>query len=218
MNGIHDMGGMQDMGAIRYEKSEPVFHSPWEGRVMAMMRAVQATGRFRLGLRPPIESLPPAQYLSMTYYELWLTSLIERMVASSLVTRDEIETGKPAQGSPTSTLALIAADVPGWIAKGAPTRRDASTSPLFNVGEHVRARNINPVTHTRLPRYVRGRSGTIDRGHGVFVFQDTAAYSKGEKPQHLYSVRFAARDLWGEQAAPHDAVYLDLCEDYLEPI
>jgi nitrile hydratase len=69
-----------------------------------------------------------------------------------------------------------------------------------------------------LPRYVRGKSGTIDRVHGVFVFQDTAAYSKGEKPQYVYSVRFAARDLWGEQAAPKDAVYLDLCNDYLEPI
>jgi nitrile hydratase len=218
MNGIHDMGGMQDMGAIEYEKNEPMFHAPWEGKVMAMMRAVQATGKYRLGLRPPIESLPPAQYLTMKYYELWLTSLIERLVASDLVTREEIETGKPAQGSPRSTLAIAAADVPGWIAEGAPTRRDASGPPLFKVGEQVRARNINPVTHTRLPRYVRGKSGTIDRVHGVFVFQDTAAYSKGEKPQYVYSVRFAARDLWGEQAAPKDAVYLDLCNDYLEPI
>jgi nitrile hydratase accessory protein len=81
----------------------------------------------------------------------------------------------------------------------------------------VRARNINPVTHTRLPRYARRKPGTIERDHGVFVFADTSVYSLGEKPQHLYSVRFSARELWGEQAAPQDAVYLDLYDDYLEP-
>jgi len=74
------------------------------------------------------------------------------------------------------------------------------------------------VTHTRLPRYARGRYGTVERDHGVFVFADTSAYSKGDKPQHLYSVRFSARELWGDQAAAHDAVHLDLYDDYLEPV
>jgi nitrile hydratase subunit beta len=92
-----------------------------------------------------------------------------------------------------------------------------SVTAQFHTGQLVRARNINPVTHTRLPRYARGKAGTINRDHGVFAFMDTNAYGLGDKPQHLYSVRFLARELWGEQAAPQDAVYLDLYDDYLEP-
>jgi hypothetical protein len=87
----------------------------------------------------------------------------------------------------------------------------------FQVGQRVRARNMHPVGHTRLPRYARGKFGTIDRDHGVFVFPDTNAHFLGEKPQHVYSVRFAARELWGNQAAPQDSVYLDMWDDYLEP-
>ena len=87
----------------------------------------------------------------------------------------------------------------------------------FGVGQSVRARNINPPTHTRLPRYARGKIGTIERDYGVFVFPDTNAYFLGEKPQHLYSVRFSARELWGEQAKPQDAVYINMWDDYLEP-
>jgi nitrile hydratase len=97
-----------------------------------------------------------------------------------------------------------------------PTRRDVPGEPRFQVGQQVRARNINPITHTRLPRYARGKAATIALDHGAFVFADTSAYSLGDKPQHLYSVRFSARELWGDQAAP-DAVFLDLYDDYLEP-
>jgi len=96
-------------------------------------------------------------------------------------------------------------------------RRNAAVVPKFKEGEHVRARNINPVGHTRLPRYARGKAGTIERDHGVFVFPDTNAHFLGEKPQHVYSVRFSARELWGDQAVPQDAVYLDMWDDYLEP-
>jgi nitrile hydratase len=86
----------------------------------------------------------------------------------------------------------------------------------FRPGQRVRARNIHPTGHTRLPRYARGKRGTIVRDYGVFVFPDTSAHSLGEKPQHVYSVRFAARELWGEQASPRDSVYVDMWEDYLE--
>ena len=99
----------------------------------------------------------------------------------------------------------------------ASTRRPAAVAPRFAVGQHVRARNINPPGHTRLPRYARAKSGVIDRDHGIFVFPDTAAHDLGEKPQHVYSVRFSARELWGDQAKPQDAVYLDMWDDYLEP-
>ena len=216
MNGIHDMGGMQDMGPIKYEKNEPVFHATWEGRVYAMSAAVTATRKVRLGLRPPIENLPAAEYLRMSYYELWLTSLMERLVASDLVTRAELESARAAPGSTKAALAVSPADAVAAIFR-VPARREESLAPRFQAGQPVRARNLNPVTHTRLPRYARGRAGTIHRDHGVFAFMDTNAYGLGDKPQHLYSVRFSARELWGEQAAPQDAVYLDLYDDYLQP-
>jgi nitrile hydratase len=90
-------------------------------------------------------------------------------------------------------------------------------APGFQAGQAVRARVMNPVGHTRLPRYARGKLGSIHLDHGVFVFPDTNALFQGEKPQHVYSVRFAARELWGGAAKPQDAVYIDLWEDYLEP-
>lgn len=217
MNGIHDMGGMQDMGPIQIENNEPVFHEPWEGRVYAMMRAVAATNNLRVALRPPMEEIPPLEYLRMSYYERWLKSLVDRMVGSDLVTRAEIETGRAARGAPIVARALSAAEVPAVMAKPTPGSRDAPVAPNFKVGQSVRARNINPITHTRLPRYARGRSGTIERDNGIFPFPDTSTYSKGDKLQHTYLVRFSARELWGEQASPHDAVYIDLWDDYLAP-
>jgi nitrile hydratase len=208
MNGIHDMGGMQDMGPIAFEKNEPVFHAPWEGRVLAMLRVVGGAGKFRLGLRPLIESIPPLQYLQMSYYELRLTSLIEGLVASDLVTRAEIESGRPAK---ETTIAASASS------PAAPRDRETPAAPRFRTGDRVRARNVNPVTHTRLPRYARGKTGSIERDNGVSSFQDTSVYSLGNKPQHVYSVRFSARELWGGRAAPQDAVYIDMWDDYLEP-
>jgi nitrile hydratase beta subunit len=217
MNGIHDMGGMQDMGSIQYAKTEPAFHEVWEGRVRAMVYAARATGKFRLGHRPPIEAIPPREYLRMSYFELWLTSLTEGLIASDLVTRAEIKSGRSEIGNSKAILALSPADAVAAQLKVPATRRDVAVPASFKVGQAVRARNINPITHTRLPRYVRAKSGIVERDHGVFVFSDTSVYSQGEKPQHLYSVRFSARELWGDQAAPQDGVYLDMFDDYLEP-
>jgi nitrile hydratase len=207
MNGIHDMGGMQDMGPITYEKNEPVFHAPWEGRVLSMAKLVERTGHFRLGLRPPWEDLPALQYLQMSYYELWLTSLIERLVASDLATRAEIASGRAAS-KPVATASIPAAAQP---------HPEVPAEPRFRTGEQVRARNMHPVKHTRLPRYARGKSGTIVRDNGVSALPDTNDYSLGRNPQHVYSVRFSARELWGDRAAAQDSVYLDLWDTYLEP-
>jgi nitrile hydratase subunit beta len=99
---------------------------------------------------------------------------------------------------------------------GSSARAQVQTPPRFKPGDRVRARNIHPAGHTRLPRYVRGRSGVIERHHGGFVFADTRAHGLGDQPQHLYSVRFEARELWGPEASPRDALYLDLWESYIE--
>ena len=219
MNGVHDMGGMHGMGPIQYESNEPVFHEPWEARVFALYRAVRALPKWTTDAsRHAVELIPAPEYLRMSYYEQRLHALIELMVEGGLVTRAEVESGKAAPDSSKVTPALIASAVPAVIAKGKPASRDVPATVRFTVGQRVRARNIHPTGHTRLPRYVRGKVGAIHRDHGVHVFPDTNAHSLGEKPQHLYSVRFGARELWGEQASERDAVYIDMWDDYLECI
>ena len=218
MNGVHDMGGMQDMGPVREEQNEPVFHHPWEGRVFAITRSMSAWRKWNIdALRHQRELIPPADYLRMSYYEIWLAGLLELSIKTGLIAREEIESGKPAPGSPKQSPALTVDKVPALVAHGAPASRDVPVEPRFRAGQRVRARNINPVGHTRLPRYARGKPGTIERDHGVFVFPDTDAHFLGEKPQHVYSVSFLTRELWGEQANPKDTVYIAMWDDYLEP-
>ncbi len=218
MNGVHDMGGMHGMGPIHYEKNEPVFHARWEGRVFALNLAMIAWGKSNIDARRhEIELLPAAEYLRMSYYEKWAARLVALIVKSGLVTRAEVESGKPAPGSSKATPPLTAGKVSSMLRSGVLASRNVAEAPRFKVGQHVRARNLHPTGHTRLPRYTRGKRGTIERDHGVYVFPDTNAHALGEKPQHVYSVRFAARELWGEQASPRDAVHVDLWDDYLEP-
>jgi nitrile hydratase len=206
------MGGMHGLGPIQYESNEPVFHEPWEARVFALNRAVRAWAKWNTDAsRHAVELIPAREYLSMSYYEQRLHALTELMVKSG-----QVESGKPAPGSPKATPALIASAVPAMVAKGKPASRAVTVAARFTAGQRVRARNIHPTGHTRLPRYARGKLGTIHRGQGVHVFPDTNAHSLGEKPQHLYSVRFTARELWGEQASERDAVYIDMWDEYLE--
>ena len=219
MNGVHDMGGMQGMGPIQYEKNAPVFHEAWEGRVHAIYRAMSAWRKWNLDeSRHAIERLPPADYLRMSYYEKWLVArIVEFSVRHGLVTQEEIETGKPAPGSQKATPPLTAAAAPAVaIRRGRFMRSAPEAKARFEVGQHVRARKINPTGHTRLPRYARGREGVIAINRGIFVFPDTNAHFLGEQPQHLYSVRFAARELWGDGASPRDCVYVDMWDSYLE--
>jgi nitrile hydratase beta subunit len=220
MNVIHDMGGMQDMGPIRHEKDEPVFHEVWEGRVYAINRALRAWGKWNLDAsRHSIELLPPADYLRMSYYEKWLASILELLAQRGMATREEIETGKPAPGSSKMTPRLTAAAVPAEAPiRGNFMRPEANVKARFTVGQRVRARKMNPLGHTRLPRYARGKEGVIALHHGIFVFPDTNAHFQGEQPQHLYSVRFTARELWGDAASSRDSVHLDLWDSYLEHV
>jgi nitrile hydratase beta subunit len=218
MNGVHDMGGMQDMGPIQYEKNEPVFHARWEARMRALVQAMSAWRQLNIDAsRYHREMIPPVKYLRDSYYENWYAGLVALLVKVGLVTNAEIESGVPAANSPKATPALSPAEALPMVTRGIVGSRDVRVTPHFKVGQRVRARNINPAGHTRLPRYARGKLGMIERDHGVFVFPDTNAEYLGERPQHVYSVRFAARELWGEQAAPRDTVYLDLWDDYLEP-
>src|SRR5437879_6439057 len=148
--------------------------------------------------------------------ELRYMVLPERPAGTQHMSDEELDTGDAAAGAPKAAPRVTAAMVPDMVARRNSARREAAVAPRFKVGQRVRARNINPARHTRLPRYARGKSGVIVRDHGVFVFPDTNAEFSGEKPQHVYSVRFAARELWGPDAPPRDCVHIDMWDDYLD--
>lgn len=217
MNGVHDMGGMHGMGPIQHEKNEPVFHAPWEGRLYAMNRYLALWGKWTTDASRQVkEVIPPADYFRMSYYEKWHAGIIALLVKTGLVTQEEINSGRRAPGSPKATPPLTGAQAPAWFAKAVPKKKGPPVDARFQAGQRVRARNINPEGHTRLPRYARGKVGVVERDHGVFAFPDRIAHFLPDKPQHVYSIRFTARELWGDAAKPHDAVYLDLWDDYLE--
>ena len=219
MNGIHDLGGMHGMGPAVREDDEPVFHHEWERRAFAITLAAGALRKWNLDMtRYAREQMPPAEYLATSYYEHWLYGLERLLAEHGLVTRAEMETGqRGAQRPPEGIRVLRAEDVDELLRRGASARVEEDIRSRFETGDRVVARELHPVGHTRLPRYVRGRRGTIDRDHGVFIFPDTHAMGQGRKPQHCYSVRFAARELWGPDASPRDAVYVDLWDDHLDP-
>lgn len=218
MNGVHDLGGMQDMGAIVAEKNEPVFHTAWEARAYGLTRAMGGWRLWNLDAsRYERELIAPVDYFRLSYFERWIAGLTALMLKKGLVSQSELESMRPDADSARRTPTFSADKVSGFVAKGVPARRNVEAHASFQVGQHVRARNINPIGHTRLPRYARGKIGTVVRDHGVFVFPDTNALFLGEKPQHVYSVRFESKELWGDQANSGDSIYIDLWDDYLAP-
>ena len=218
MNGVHDLGGMHGFGPVRPETNEPVFHAPWEGRVIAMRRLMGAWLGSNIDAgRHSIERLPPVDYLGFSYYEKWFQSLINQMIEAGTITPQELSSGRKAADAAVAAPPITSANVAKSIAPTGSYQRDIGANPRYTAGDKVRARNIHPEGHTRLPRYVRGHIGTIERDHGAHVFPDSNAHHAGEAPQTLYTVRFAARELWGAARNEGDAVYLDLWESYLDP-
>jgi nitrile hydratase len=213
MNGIHDIGGMQGLGEIGYQANEPLFHEPWEGRVAALLQAIRLGG----SLRPYIERIPAAEYLRMSYYERRYTALVTRLIERGVVTRAEVDRGRGDPAAVKATQALTPAVVRELLLRTPRTERHIELTPRFHFGDRVRGRNIHPTTHTRMPRYTRGRTGVVERMRGVFNLPDRE-YGAGETtPQHVYLIRYTARELWGDDAPAHDALYIDMWEDYLEP-
>jgi len=222
MNGIHDMGGMHGFGPIVREENEPVFHHDWEARVLAMRVAtpVPIPG----GSRNNIEQMDPAAYLTTSYYEKWLHSHIKGLIDAGVLTeaelaarvafyRDHPEASVPHREDP-ERVQRIQAQLHRVVES---PRLDLPIQPQFRIGAAIRARNIHPPGHTRLPRYVRGKRGVVARFYGIYDFQDAMPAGTTAPPQPLYAVRFDARELWGESAEANSVVYIDMWESYLEP-
>lgn len=222
MDGIHDMGGMHGFGPIIREENEPLFHHEWEKRVLGMGVAIPVP--VPGGSRNNIENMDPAEYLSSSYYEKWLHSRIRGLIDAGAMTPDELESRVALFREKPDAETPVHPNPDGVRAKFG-KRRPASSAPppvdirpQFQGGDRVRARNIHPEGHTRLPRYVRGKTGTISRFYGIHNLQDAelpAGCVRREQP--LYAVRFESRELWGESAEAEDAVYLDMWEGYLTP-
>lgn len=219
MNGAADMGGMMGFGPVKPEPEDgPKFHGDWESRVLALTLAMGATGQWNIDMsRAARESLPPPKYLASTYYEIWLAGMEKLMAERGLVSADEIAAGKMLNPPKPLPRILKAEAVPAVLAKGSSTEREATVPARFKPGDRVRAKNIHPTSHTRLPRYVRGHVGMVELVHGAHVFADAHAAGQGEQPQWLYTVRFAATELWGEDADPTLSVSVDAWDSYLEP-
>jgi nitrile hydratase len=217
MDGVHDMGGMDGFGRVEREPNEPVFHADWEARVMAMNRAMGATGAFNIDMsRFSREVLPPAVYLSSSYYRKWFLGLEQMLLERGLIGADEVAAGHALHPpKPLKRGNFTVADVERVMSRGSFSRA-AQAEARYRPGERVRAKNIHPATHTRLPRYVRGRIGVVERLHGCHVFPDSAATGAGDNPQWLYTVRFEGRELWGPDADPTLKVSIDAFEPYLE--
>jgi nitrile hydratase subunit beta len=221
MNGAHDLGGMHGFGPINPEPEaeEPVFHAGWEKRVFGLNLAAGALGRWNIDMsRYAKECQHPVDYLRHTYYENWLVGLEKLLVERELVTAEELANPKAAglADEDTRKRVLRAETVAKVLAQGTPVAVHIDTPPRFRLGDRVRTINRHSMGHTREPRYVRGRLGVIHSYHGAHIFPDRSAEGVKEG-RHLYSVRFEASELWGENAAGRNAVYVDLWEDYLEP-
>ena len=217
MDGIHDMGGMHGFGKVEPEPNEPVFHAPWEGRTMALNRALGYTGIWTIDqTRYGIERLPPDVYLNSSYYKKWAVRLENLLIAKGLIGADELEAGRALRPGKQLKRTLAAADVPNTLSRGSFTR-PAQGPARFKPGDRVRTKNIHPETHTRLPRYARDREGVIEAIRGCHVFPDTAAQGKGDDPQWLYTVLFDGRELWGKDSDPTLKVSIEAFEPYLDP-
>lgn len=217
MNGAQDLGGMHGFGPIAPEADEPLFHAPWERRAFGLTLAMGATGSWTLDdSRRVRESLPPAEYLASTYYEIWTKGLERLLLGKGLAAPEEIAAGRALAPPQRLSRVLTAQAVPAALAKGASTERPAPAPARFTFGDRVRTRVMNPAGHTRLPRYARGKVGEVVLAHGAHVFPDAHAHGRGEAPQHLYTVRFSGVELWGADADPTLTVSIDAWESYLD--
>jgi nitrile hydratase len=219
MDGVHDMGGMDGFGKVAPEPNEPVFHERWEGRVLAISRAIRALGAWNIDWdRYGIELLLPQVYLTSSYYKRWFLRSVNLLVQRGFIEADEIAAAHALRpGKEPSRGKFTLTDVARVVRRGS-YGRPVPAPARFKIGDRVRAKNIHPRTHTRLPRYARGHVGVVERLHGAHVFPDSVVAGKGEDPQWLYTVRFDAQELWGADANPTVKVSIEAFEPYLEHV
>jgi nitrile hydratase beta subunit len=217
MNGVHDMGGMHGFGKVEPEPNEPPFHAAWEGRVLALQRAMVFSGAWNIDMsRSAQERLPAQVYLSVSYYHRWALGMERNALEKGLIDADEFAAGHALRPGPPVERVMTKDEIVRVLARGS-FGREPGAAARFKPGDRVRAKNINPSGHTRLPRYVRGRVGVVEAVRGCHVFPDSVTAGGGENPQWLYTVVFDSRELWDEHADPTLKVSVEAFEPYLDP-
>ena len=227
VNGAHDLGGMHGFGPVHHDEDEdePVFHEEWEGRVFGLRVATEPLQLFDTTdqLRFAIESLPPATYLSSSYYELRLIAIEQELLSRGLITQKDLEQrteyyrSNPEAAVPRREDPALKERVVEKLRSFPPQTDLPASPPRFQVGDRVRARNVHPHGHTRLPRYARGKVGVVERVHAAHGLPDLVAERRPAEPMAVYGVRFTAQELWGDAADVNSTLVMDLWERYLEP-
>jgi nitrile hydratase subunit beta len=224
VNGVHDLGGTDGLGPVVAEANEPVFHSDWERAAFAMFAFPFRAGFFNVDqFRYGIEQMHPAEYLASRYYEHWLHTAEHYAVKGGAVDPDELEERTryylehPDEPLPNRQDPELVAFADLAVKHGAPARRESDAAPKFSIGDQVRVKDDSPFGHTRRARYIRGKTGVVERAHGTFIYPDSAGNGRGDDAQHVYTVCFEAAQLWGAEAAdPNGSVSFDVWEPYLE--
>ena len=224
MNGIHDMGGLHGFGPVPAEEDKAVFHSRWESRAYAMTQVLDTMGIWNLDEhRHEIELMDAAAYLTVSYYGRWLFAMERLLDRKNILRRAEVERRIGEMADDAYTPAPVKSTEREWPLKDGQKirwgawRHEEQVYPRFAVGQRVRVRNLHPAGHTRVTAYTRGRVGTVTVVNAqAWVLPDTRAHNAGENLQSVYTVRFAATDLWGPQAETNSWNYIDLSENHLE--
>ena len=202
MDGIHDLGGKEGFGAVRYTRNATAFHAPWEVRANSLYAFAVRIGIFNMDeYRHAIERMEPRHYLTASYYERSLTSLATLCVEKGVVTREELE--QRAGGAfPLSS-------------PSAPGRTNVASRQTFKAGDKVRVRSDHVPGHVRMPGYIRGKTGVVVGESPVYPFPDAHAHSMESVDEPTYDVRFKAEELWPNAADPA-LVHVGVFQSYLE--
>ena len=223
MDTVHDIGGRQGFGRVRWQNDhdDEAFHEEWEARAFAMCLCMFAAWRGNPEVwtldwfRHVRERIDPIDYLTRNYYDQWVQSLAATLIDNGTIRLEELLAGsRPRE---TSAIAEESTKSGGTAEKSLTDRNEFTGSePAFSVGQKVRTKMSTAAFHTRLPAYVRGRVGVIENHHGSQPLADASA--RGViKPEPLYTVAFETTDLWPEEQASRDRVFVDAWESYLEP-
>ena len=217
MNNVHDMGGMQGYGPVRIDDPEVVFHHDWERRAFALIVATNTAGQWNIDCSRAVrESLPPLQYLSNTYYQIWLDAFEKQLVDAGMVAPQELSGAVPAGPGLPGVKALNAQQLPVALFKGWPSERPTTKEAKFALGQRVRTIEAHPKTHTRLPAYCRDKVGVITGMHGMHVFPDKSAIGPDE-PQWMYTIEFTGQEIWGVDTTA-SSISLNCWEPYLREV
>jgi nitrile hydratase len=223
MNGVFDLGGTDGLGPVKATDDEPVFLAEWEKAAFALFATCFRAGLFNVDMfRHGIEQMDPAEYLLSNYYEHWVHTAEHYaeqagvLDPAELAERTKFYLENPDAPLPEREDPELLAFVDAAVKGGAPAARESDKAPAFKVGDVVTVTDDSPAGHTRRARYIRGRTGQITGAHGTFIYPDSAGNGGGDAPEHVYTVRFTAAELWGEDIGdPNGVVYFDVWEPYL---